>query len=139
MRYPRELRDTFPRIAMYLRRSNYDSVVAFIIGFDVATQESATLGFYEWLVPQLKRDHSSLHWSQLFLWYAFPDEPDKEGLLASPEKNKVACDLLCGTLEKFWDLREEPEGMRRIYHRYENWLRKQRWYKPDCPIWIDDK
>ncbi len=136
---PEVLRHALKRPQMFLRSVTYDSIVAFITGYEVATQGSAILGFREWLLPQTSGERISLVWSQLFLWHKFPNEPDKAALLESPERNKEACELLCATLEDFWNLRAESEGLRIIYHRYEKWLRKKRICKPGDPLWIDGK
>ena len=67
--------------------------------------------------------------------------PDLIRLLAT--RDRVADDVdamiefLFRTLDRYLEFRNGQDGIRRVYLRYEDWLRIQAWYLPDHPGWIE--
>jgi hypothetical protein len=118
------------RPLMYLRSVEFDVVVAFVDGFDTATNHGLLVGFREWLVLRLN-DGNNLAWSDLLLMI---DQSERAGTpSAATEEARVA--FLFATLEEFFAERERPEGIRSIFVRYDDWLRAQEWYGPGSPGW----
>jgi hypothetical protein len=117
---------------MYLSLVEFDVAAAFIQGFDLASNGGALVGFREWLVVKLGYGNN-LAWSESALRLAFPDaEAPRQCLLQSGEQ-KRAVELLFRLLEEFWQEREAPHGLRRIYLKYQAWLQRQDWYGPKSP------
>jgi hypothetical protein len=56
--------------------------------------------------------------------------------LQTAEDHRAAIDALFGTIEKFLAERDSREGARRIFARYEQWLKRQDWYGPSSPSWL---
>ena len=116
---------------MYLRRVDFDVAVAFVHGFNVATNGGLLVGFREWLIVRLNGGNN-LDWSQLLLRI---DPSERVGdPSASTEEARVA--FLFSTLDEFLAERERPTGMRSIFVRYDDWLRAQDWYDPGSPDWV---
>lgn len=117
--------------SMYLRSVKFDVAVAFVAGFDSATNNGLLVGFREWLVVRLN-DGNNMHWSELLLMI---DKSERAGTpSAATEKARVA--FLFSTLEEFFAECERPEGMRSIFVRHDDWLRAQEWYGPGSPSWL---
>jgi len=136
MALPFDLDHFRARPTMYIVRVEFDTVAAYIQGLNAATNNSLLLGFPEWLVP--KRDGgTNLMWSELVLELAFPGVPDARAKLEQPANHVKAIECLFSNLEEFWSERSAPNGMRAIYLRFHGWLKRQKWYGPAFPDWID--
>ena len=120
---------------MYLSRVEFDLAVAFLDGFDLASNGGLLAGFKEWLVVKLDFAHD-LTWPGLVLLLTFPQMDSPGSQLLQGDNQKRAVESLFGLLEAFWQEREASEGLRRIYRQYEEWLKRQDWYGPSCPQWI---
>ncbi|XXX76289.1 hypothetical protein WMF30_52425 [Sorangium sp. So ce134] len=122
---------------MYLSNVSYDTIVAFVEGYDLALCRGFLVGFREWLVVKLE-DGNNLSWSVLVLNLMGRVGERSSTEVKSAEGPGVAIEFLFDTLEQFLDEREAPSGLRRIYRSYENWLTRQDWYSPLSPDWIPD-
>jgi hypothetical protein len=111
---------------MYVYKAEFDSMAAFIGGFDLATNGGLLLGFREWLIVKLGYA-SNLAWPALALRLIFH---------ANNQKRAVA--ELFDSLEAFLQERQAPDGLRRIILAYQEWLKRQDWYGPSSPEWIAD-
>ncbi len=130
----KELRRT---TGMFVLHADYHSVSAFIGGYDTALQGGALYGFREWLVVKADKGNN-LCWDGLVLCLAFPDADDPFELDGSSETHRLALDTLFDLIDEFLTVREDREcGVRRIYVEYEKWLRRQSWYGPDSPGYLE--
>lgn len=114
---------------MYLPVPSYDAVVAYVLGYDAATQGGLLVGFREWLIVKLQ-DGNNLSWPALLLQL----EQREQGFrpqTSAPEKAEMrAAEFMNATLEQFVSERDARGGLRQIYAAYEAWLRQQQWYTP---------
>jgi hypothetical protein len=125
------------RPGMFIPWVKYQSIVAFVTGFDAACDGGPLTGFEEWLIPRAGQGNN-LAWPGLVLHIAFPDASDPSHVVSStPETEKHAIDVLFRTIFEFDDYRSKANGLRRIYLEYEHWLRGQDWYDKDSPQWVD--
>lgn len=123
---------------MYLVRVEFDTIAAYIQGLDAATHYSLLVGFHEWLVPKCDWG-PNLAWTELILALAFPGVDDSRRQLQQPDDHAKAIECLFANLDAFWAERSTPEGMRAIYLRFHAWLKRQEWYTPAMPDWMDDE
>lgn len=137
MPLPFDLDGVRARPTMYLARVEFDTVAAYVQGLDAATQYSLLLGFQEWLVP-IRDGGANLGWTEIILDLAFPDAADARTQLEQATNHPKAIECLFRQLEAFWAERATPNGMRAIYLRYHAWLKRQEWYSPAFPHWIDE-
>jgi hypothetical protein len=136
-------REIFERVrlrpGMYFQQPTYNTVAAFVAGFDAACTGGVLVGFREWLIPKVG-DGNNLAWPGLVLRLALPDAPDPARVVSSTaETEKHAIDVLFRSIFEFDDDRSKPHGLRRIYVDYEHWLRQQDWYNEKSPQWIDTR
>lgn len=125
------------RPSMYVSEPSYNTITAFITGFDQASHGGVLVGFREWLIV-LNDGPNNLSWPSLVLSSAFPDASSPESHVRdSDEADRHATDHLFQLLEDFTEKRDRADGLRRIYLEYENWLRHQDWYTPQSPVWFD--
>jgi hypothetical protein len=115
---------------MWLTRVTFDTVTALIQGVDMASQGGMLAGFREWLVIRLDGG-SNLVWTALVKEIACSTSANEsvtsEALI---EQNLI--NTTFRLLDEYWDDREK-QGLRGIYLKHEQWLRKQEWYGPDSP------
>jgi hypothetical protein len=135
MSLPEVLGNLRKRPGMYICPVTYDTAVAFVDGYDTATQRGLLVGFHEWLVVKVG-EGNNLTWSALVSDLMQRTTPLKE--LKNPDDHKAAIEFLFATLDQFLGERDEWGGMRRIYVAYERWLHRQDWYGPSSPDWIPD-
>jgi hypothetical protein len=120
---------------MYFYKVEFDVVAAFIKGFDLAMTGGLLVGFREWLVVKLGYANN-WPWEGLVLRLTFPETESARSQLPQAENQQRAVESLFGLLEAFLQEREAPDGLRRIFLRYETWLRQQDWYGPSSPQWL---
>jgi hypothetical protein len=137
MALPHALQQMTKRPGMYLCPIEFDVAAAFIQGFDLASGGGVLVGFREWLVVKLGYGNN-LAWSELVLRLAFPNAESPRQCLLQGGEQKRAVELLFRLLEEFWQEREAPHGLRRIYLRYQEWLQRQDWYGPTSPDYVAD-
>jgi hypothetical protein len=125
------------RTSMYIRDATYGAVVAFVVGYDVASEGGVLIGFREWLIPRVGAGNN-LTWQMLVLQLAFPNAVDPSAAAsANTEAEKHAINVLFELIAEFDDSRQAPDGLRTVYLDYERWLRTQDWYVPGSPGWVD--
>lgn len=132
MSLPAVLAQVRARPGMYLPKPSYDNVTSFVLGCDAALQGGMLLGFREWLIAKLD-DGNNLSWPALVRALAKKVANPADG---TAQDEKVLVELMFSTIEQFIDERNEHDGLRRIYAKYEAWLRRQDWYGPSSPQWI---
>lgn len=130
------LRNVCRRGGMYLQHPSYECIVAFVRGYNFATDGGPLVGFREWLIPKLGYGNN-LDWDTLALHLAFPEsEAPLAEANADSAKMTHATSTLCQLYETFEAERAKPDGLRRILLAYESWLREQEWYGPESPHWV---
>ena len=123
---------------MYISAVDFDSLAAFISGFDLATGGSALQGFREWLLVKVGGYAANLAWTELVLEYTFRGSQSARDNLCECGGQQKGMNSIITLLDEFWRDRSAPDGMRRLYKSHEEWLRKQSWYSPSAPNWIGD-
>jgi hypothetical protein len=112
------------RPLMYLPRADYASVVAFIMGCDEGTSRMLLTGFREWLVTRVGcGDH--LVWWSLAARLTEPVGP-KNIREMNPELDARTVETLFELLDEFLALRQEEDGLPRIYAAHEAWIEARR-------------
>ncbi|GAA5189481.1 hypothetical protein GCM10023322_42430 [Rugosimonospora acidiphila] len=123
---------------LYLPRADYPSVVAFLEGCDQGNARTLLTGFREWLVTRIGCGNNLVWWS-LAAHLTEPVGP-KNFLELEPELDALAVDGLCQLLDEFLALRQEPDGLARIYAAYHEWTQARHREgcrasgKPTCPM-----
>jgi len=135
MPLPQSLERVRQHPGMYLSPVEFDVVAAFLQGFHVATCSGLLEGFREWLVVKLGHG-SNLAWSQLALHLAFPDAPSPRQRLSEHGGQQHAVEVLFRLLEEYWQAKESPQGLRRIFVDYQHWIQRQDWYGPSSPDYV---
>lgn len=134
MDFLEQFEEVCKRPGMYFTEPSYEVVAAFLLGFDLATQEGVLRGFREWLIVRFDGGNN-LVWSELVLQLTFLGHSDPSA--RARESPQEAIDALFRLVREFSSARAEPDGMRRILLSYEGWLRRQDWYTPDSPGWVE--
>ena len=90
------------RSSMFLRNADYNSIVSFLIGMDVALNGTFLNGFAGWLNGETTLV-SSLSWPQRVLLVAFPDEksPWSKVDKGDREANEKAVGVLFDCLDRY--------------------------------------
>jgi len=113
------------RTSMYIQPVKYDSVVALMTGYDLATDDFLLQGFHEWLVLKLGY-RSNFYWGRLILMLAFPETSLEElhGDKLSIEDREIAIATLFNELEEFYLIKKDRnKGLRWIYAQYEEFVK----------------
>jgi len=137
MAAPTLLQDMMRRPGMYFSPVEFDSVIAFLQGFNLACHGGALLGFREWLVVRLGNGNN-LCWSALVLELAFPEAENPREQLLQTDGQKQAVRVLFSLLNEFMETISKPVGHREIFLRYQTWLMRQDWYVPSSPDYLAD-
>ena len=117
------------RPGMYVGSESFDSVSAWVDGFDMGRSGGVLVGFKEWLTVRADGGNN-LAWTALVRLLAGGD-PDTWTSL----ENRKAVDLMFALIEAF--ARERAKrGLRAVLHDYQRWLWKQSWYDAKRPDWI---
>lgn len=133
------------RILEYLRSrpgivgldGSFGQVAAFVEGVNAAQDGLFLTGFREWLIVRAGVG-ANLTWRGLVLLLAFPEECEaRNSALRSPDKDRQAAATLIGLLFDFLEVRSAPDGFVKIYDSYTKWLRRQEWYSPQNPSYLD--
>ncbi|MFI2709083.1 hypothetical protein ACH495_02980 [Micromonospora sp. NPDC018662] len=118
-------RDLFANIRkrpkMWLIREDFASVVAFIEGCDQANARTLLTGFQPWLVTQAGCLDNHVWWSIV----AHLTEPigPKNFRDMGPDLDARTVESLFDLLDEFLELRDEHDGMNRIFAAHEQWRR----------------
>jgi hypothetical protein len=121
---------------LYIRRREFYDVVAFVNGFDSAIAGGLMIGLHEWLITKLG-EGENLAWDELVLRLTFPNVETPSQHLLLGNNQAIAFESLFALLEEFFNDRDAYNGLRRIYLQYECWLKRQSWYGPGVPNWLD--
>lgn len=121
----------FKRTGMFIHPANFETICAFLSGYDAALGGSLLDGFGEWLIPQLD-GYNNLGWEGLVLEMCFP-EGNARKRLSNSKHNERAVKRLIELVTEYYKQRAASNGKRKIYVIYELWLRKQGWYRPGDP------
>ena len=135
------------RPGMYGLDGSFTQFGIFLEGCNTATSGWLLAGFNEWLLMRLGHE-SSLSWSALVEWLAFPayrqltteslgdDDDDRyvnEQLVFPPGSsfsalsdadNALAVETLFRLLDEFLQVREQPPGLTTIFSEYVIWMKK---------------
>jgi hypothetical protein len=122
---------------MHFHKVEFDLLAAFINGFNLGGNGGLLVGFHEWLVVKLGYGNN-LPWDALVLRLTFPEAESPSTQLLQSDNQKRAVESLFGLLESFLKESEAADGLRKIFLRYEGWLKRQDWYGPSSPHWIAD-
>jgi hypothetical protein len=114
------------RPSMFLHSETFDSVVAFLNGYDAAQSFCFIGGLRERIIVRANRD-SNLAWPGIVL------------MILEDSNSPESVERLFVLLEQFIDIRDSRDGLRRIFLEYECWLHDQAWYNPDSPDWLSVK
>jgi len=115
------------RPGMYVGSANFDSVCAYLDGYDHAQSGASLRGFREWLV--VRRDGgNNLVWWGLVLGELDEDRMSRKGKY-SKEEHEALIEGLGQLLAEFFAHRREV-GLEGILYRYSQWLLSQSWYEP---------
>lgn len=138
----RSYRELFSLMAarprMYLMRDDFPTVVAYVEGCDQGNARALLAGFREWLITQAGCGDNLVWWS-LVLKLALPESADDPGNL-TPENDTAAKQTLYRLLDEFLELRDEHDGLPRIYAAYQQWRTARTdngctaSRKPGCPV-----
>ncbi len=104
---------------MYLIRADFPEVVAFVLGCDLGSAGLLT-GFREWLMTRAGGGSNWTWWALVLRLVDPVNDPSPRDL--TPEMDEQAVAMLFDCLDDFLRLREEKDGLRRIYAAYEAWL-----------------
>jgi hypothetical protein len=107
------------RPRMYLMRDDFPTAVAYVEGCDQGNARSLLAGFREWLITRAGCGDNLVWWA-LVLKLALPESTDAPGNL-TPENDTVAKRTLFRLLDEFLELRDEHDGLPRIYAAYQQW------------------
>ncbi|MBX3439908.1 MAG: hypothetical protein KF861_20630, partial [Planctomycetaceae bacterium] len=115
---------------MYLAWVTYDTIVAYLMGIDVAASGGFLLGFDEWVNLRCNREGidpaTNLPWSINIVRLALPGrDSNYRSSLESPENQELVTERLFRELDDFWELRNRRDGLRSIYVSYQRWLEVQ--------------
>ena len=100
MALPETIAHLRKRPSMHLRVVNYDTVAAFIDGFNASNDRSLLGGLQEWLSTKTDSG-SNMGWSTRMLFLAFPASEKPWTELNSESANAHAIKVLFETLEEF--------------------------------------
>jgi hypothetical protein len=116
---PRALSDFFQRPGMFLPRTNFDTAVAFLLGFDQARDSEPLAGLREWLIMQLGHGEN-FAWPELVLRIAYPEAGARPRELPAADQERLL-GLLFETIAEFWKDRARAGGFQEITRRYADW------------------
>ena len=108
------------RTAMYVFPDTYDSVSAYLLGYDAALEGALLIGFKEWLVMRLGAG-INLVWTELIPPLAFPESKEPWKGPSTEDENRAAIDKLFELISEFAAERGDDEAATKIRNDYENW------------------
>jgi hypothetical protein len=109
------------RPQMYVHPKTFDSVCAYLSGFDSARNGGPLMGLHPWLVVRAG-DGNNLHWPRLARRLLTADPGDAD--LSEEEREIRALGRL---LAEFFEYRR-ANGITKVFHDYAKWLLRRSWY-----------
>lgn len=132
MALPPRLESFRKRPGMFLTPICYDTAAAFVLGYDEGVQLGLLTGFREWLV--LKADGgNNFAWPGLVRLLI---ERNGLGNSSDSRRDEAEVEFLFAMIDEFLAERYEVDGLRRIFLKYDAWVRRQEWYTPSWPGWF---
>ena len=120
------------RHSMYLSAATFETAEAVLVGMDLAGGGALLSGFREWLVV-MENGPNDLGWPTLARCHI----SRRRALGGHPSDTEFSeFEALLNLVVEFLETRNLSDGARRIFFRYELWLREQDWYTPDSPGWL---
>lgn len=110
------------RPGMFVTTTSYDTVVAFLTGYDMALLGGLLFGFREWMIVRLESGNN-LCWSGLIDVAAEAAHGSSLAAIDDGTRRQVLFD----SLAQFFAERDDRDGVRTIFRRYEAWLATQPW------------
>tara|TARA_R110002072_G_scaffold13481_1_gene56809 strand:+ start:289503 stop:289922 length:420 start_codon:yes stop_codon:yes gene_type:complete len=123
------------RTSMWVLPPTYDSVAAYLSGFDAALEGGFLQGFREWLIVRAD-GCNNLGWSSIVAYVIFPDHDDPITFLRSSDANDEFARKELHRLYTDYRADLAKTGLRGIYYEYEKWLHKQSWYGDSSPDYL---
>lgn len=118
-------RDLFANIRkrprMWLIREDFATVVAFVDGCNEANARTLLTGFQPWLVTQAGCLDNHVWWS-IVAHLTDPTGPKNVRDMA-PDLDARTVETLFDLLDEFLELRDERDGLNRIFAAHEQWRR----------------
>ena len=112
------------RPLMFLIREDFATVVAYIEGHDRAHSHAQLTGFREWLVTQVGCNDDHVWWSLVVQLTSPTGQKSIHGW--DVETDARAVKTLFDLLDEFAELRDEHDGISRIYAAYAKWKELRR-------------
>lgn len=107
---------------MFVTTTSYDTVVAFLTDYDMALLGGLLFGFREWMIVRLESGNN-LCWSGLIDVAAEAAHGSSLAAIDDGTRRQVLFD----SLAQFFAERDDRDGVRTIFRRYEAWLATQPW------------
>ena len=123
------------RTSMWVFPGNYDSVAAYLSGFDAALDGGFLHGFREWLIVRAD-GCNNLGWPTIVAYVIFPDHDDPVAALHASESNDGFARKELHRLYTEYRADVRQHGLRGIFHEYEKWLHRQSWYDEGSPQYL---
>lgn len=117
------------RPSMFLTSVTFDTVTAYLSGYDAAKNGGLLIGLREWAISKL-RFGNNLVWPSLMYQLIFPGRTSSSNTIENADQQR-AVESLFQLLREFFNERDSRDGLRQIYLRYSTWLESQEWYDPD--------
>jgi len=126
------------RPAMFGLDGSFREVSIFLEGVDLAKEGALLSGFREWLVVEVGAGNN-LSWKALVLRLAFPDGVPASNIVRglAPSDDQMAAEKLFDVLSRYRTARRRQNGLLQIFDSYLKWLRRQEWYGPGSPHYLD--
>jgi hypothetical protein len=112
---------------------SFGQATAFLAGADAGSDGALLIGFREWLVVRAGVGNN-LTWRGLVLNLSRPEEAS--GVAPVDEDSRLV-QVLLDLLSDFHEVRSDADGLLHIYDWYIKWLRRQDWYSPSSPAYLD--
>lgn len=120
-------RELFARVRRYpgmFGVHTYRELAAYVDGCDAGTSQLLLEGFHEWLQLRLGQ-YSPFRWSGIVLQMAVPGW-DPQGPRQLPRAQEAAAlDQAFDLLDEFLQVREQRDGLKRIFRDFARWERAQ--------------
>ena len=113
------------RPSMWVWRPSYDSITAFLVGYDHALHGGLLEGYREWLTMKFGYGHN-LAWPALLVIDALGEDA-LELQQRSAQDEKLLLERLRESLTEYLRYRDQI-GLRNVLFDHGVWLRKQHWF-----------
>src|SRR5688500_1087545 len=126
------------RTGMWVSPPTFRNAVSFIDGWNNGLQRGLLAGFRESLLVRSRATGGNLHWPAYALDAVFStDRPSIDDLDRNEDLCRRAIVGVIDLILEYRALRQQPNGMRRIFLEHESWLHGKTWFNEHSPDWID--